>query len=549
MVAIHGKVARAAVWVALFSVASRLLGLLRDRLLSTHFGAGQEFSAYLTAFTIPDVVFNLVFIGALSSAFIPIFTGYLEREQKQKAWEFTSALLSFLLVLTVVLGIVLYFILPFLTEHLLAVSMDAAGKELVVNISRLLLLGPLFFGLSNIATGVLNSYKKFIVAALPPLLYNLGIILGVIFLSPRLGIYGVAVGVLLGAALHFIIQLPSVIKLGYRFKLTLRGWKDKGVKKVFKLMGPRLVGLAAQQINILIGTIIANTVTVSALAIYRLADNVQSVVYSTIGISLSTAAFPFLTSLYAQDKANEYIDTFSKTLRKIIFLVIPLSALIIVLRAQIVRVLFGAGRFDWEDTTLTASVLGYFAIGILARSLIPLLSKSFYACHNTRIPVVATIIGVGFNVVGCWFLSQRFGVAGLAMSDTFSAFLTGTIMLAMLHARYKSLQDRQTILTVAKIVFATAIMILVVQGLTFTHNGISFAIIPGIKTLLAGVVDMQRFWGVALQAGITAVVGLAVYLLITRLIRLEEAKMLLRAVRGGWRYFARPLNGIKTEIS
>ncbi|MFC1721637.1 murein biosynthesis integral membrane protein MurJ [Patescibacteria group bacterium] len=524
MTAAHKKILLSgAAMIGVASIISRLLGIFRDRLLSTTFGAGMELDAYMAAFRIPDTIFNLVVVGALSSAFIPLFTEYLIKKDKRAAYILTNNLLNLLLLGLVAVITVVFFISPWLME-LIGPGMDEATRQLTLNLTRIMLLSPLFFSISNIASGILNSYKKFFVYSLTPIMYNLGIIGGILFLAPKWGVYGVAVGVVIGSILHMAIQLPSVWKLGYRYKLML-DLGHKGMRQVFKLMIPRTLGLAVYQINLFISTAIASTVSVGAITIYNFANNLQSLPYSVFGISLSTTAFPILAGAASQEKGEEFISTLSQTIRRILFFVVPMSVLMLLLRAQIVRIILGAGAFDWEATILTASTLGYFVLSLFAQSLIPLLAKSFYAIQNTVIPVTVSIVSMVINIILALWFTNFMGVAGIALAFSIASFINMITLLIIIHVKLGGLEDKKIIVSVMKIIVASLVMLFLVQGLSFHRGDTVIDILPGIKGLIANVVDMQTFWGVFLQAAVATLVGLGVYVLVGWLIKLEEISM------------------------
>jgi putative peptidoglycan lipid II flippase len=522
-----------AAMIGVASIVSRLLGVYRDRLLSTTFGAGSSLDAYLAAFRIPDSVFNLVVVGALSSAFIPLFTEYLLKRDKRAAFLLTNNLVNMLLVaLLVIIGII-FFLAPVLVP-LIGPGMDEATRHLTLVLTRIMLLSPFFFSISTLASGVLNSHKKFFVYSLTPLMYNLGIIGGILFLSPRWGIYGVAIGVVIGSFLHMVIQLPSIWRLGYRYQFIF-DWRHPGMRRVFKLMVPRTIGLAVYQVNLFVSTAIASTVAVGAITVYNLANNLQSLPYSVFGISLSTTAFPILAGAASREEGQSFVATLSKTLRQILFFVVPVSVLMLLLRAQIVRIIFGSGEFGWEATILTASTLGYFVLSLFAQSLIPLLAKAFYAIQNTVIPVTVSIISMGLNIVLALLLTRVMGVAGIALAFSVASFFNMIALLIIIHIKLGGLEDKKIITSVIKIIIASGCMILVVQGLSWSRGAVALDLIPGVKGLVAGWVDMQTFWGVFLQALLATAAGAGVYVLVGWLIKLEEMDM----IKGFWQKLKR----------
>lgn len=509
-----------AVMIGVTSIISRVLGVYRERLFASLFGVSSQLDAYIAAFRIPDTIFNLIVIGAVSSAFIPLFTEYLVKKKPALAWRLANNLMNILVLGLIGVGVIIYFIAPALMP-VLGPGMDEATRQLTLNLTRLMLLSPIFFGISNIASGILNSYKKFFVYSLTPIVYNLGIIFGTICLVPDWGIYGVAAGVIIGSIFHLVIQVPSIYKLGFRYR-PLIDFKDRGLRLVLKLMAPRTIGLAVYQLNIFVSISIATLVSVGAVSIYNYANNIQSLLYGVIGVAFSTSAFPILAAAASAQNRAEYTFTLSRTIRQILFLIVPTSILMLLLRAQIVRLFLGTGQFDWEATILTASTLGYFVIGLFAQSLVPLLAKAFYAIQNTKTPVIVSIISVGMNIALDFWLYPSMGVAGIALAISVSGFFNMVVLLIILHFKFGSLEDAKIVRSSLKIVLASLVMVLVVQGLAIDHGDTVFNLIPGIKGLAAGWVNMQTFWGVLAQTAIAGTVGLIVFSIICWLLRTEE---------------------------
>lgn len=341
---LQNTVAGGAIIIGFFSVVSKLIGLLRDRLLASTFGASGELDVYYAAFRLPDFVFNTLVLGALSAAFIPVFLEWWNKD-KETSWKITNTLIT---VLTVVLTIsaVIMWIFAEPLMRIIAPGFNFEQHLLTVNLTRIILPSIVIFGISNVISGLLNIFKRFIVYSLAPIMYNLGIVTGIIFFVPRLGVQGLAWGVLLGALLHLLIQLPSAFKIGWHFQFN---WQLNfaPVQQVIKLMIPRTLGLAVGQINQVVFTILASTMAAGSLAVFNLANNLQSVPIGILGVSMAVAAFPVLSEAWAKQENGNFAICLAVSLRRILFVVIPFSVLLILLRAQIVRVFFGAGNFDW----------------------------------------------------------------------------------------------------------------------------------------------------------------------------------------------------------
>ncbi len=389
------KISSAALIVAFFGLISRVFGLWRDRMLAGEFGASQTLDIYYAAFKIPDLVYNLLIIGAISSAFIPVFHEYMAKD-KDEMWKFVGNVLNILLLSLLVLSVILILFAPQLI-FFIAPGFDKVSLNLAVKISRVLFISPILLGISALLSALLQAYSRFLITSLAPIFYNLGIIFGIIFLAPSFGIFGLAYGVILGAFLHLMIQVPSILIIGFKPK-TILNFRNPGLIKIVKLWFPRTFSLLALQINSIVATAIASSLTVGSIAIFNFADNLRWVPIGIIGVAFSTAAFPAMSLAYARGKKDLFLKRFSLAVRQTLFIVIPLSFIFFVFRAQIVRIILGTGEFSWDATRLTAAVLGLFSFGIFAAALLPLFTRAFFAFHNTKTPVFINIVSMAINV-------------------------------------------------------------------------------------------------------------------------------------------------------
>jgi len=401
------KISSAAMIVAFFGLISRLFGLWRDRLLAGKFGAGQELDIYYAAFRIPDLVYNLLIIGAVSSVFIPVFHEYLTKN-REDAWKFAGNTLNILFITLIALSAILIFLAPILV-YLVAPGFDAAARNLTVNISRILLLSPLLMGISAMAAALLQAFSRFLITSLAPIFYNIGIISGIIFLVPRFGIWGLAYGVILGALFHFLIQVPALFGIGFKFSFGFN-FKEVGIIKIIKLWFPRTLGLFAFQINDVIMTAIASLLSSGSITIYNFADNLRWVPIGIVGVAFSTVSFPAMSLAYAQGKKDLFLKRISLATRQAIFIILPISAMLFVFRKEIVMIVLGTGQFSAQDARLTAAILGVFTFGIFASSLRLLFTRAFFAFHNTKTPVFINIFSAAINIilaiVFVWFFKK-----------------------------------------------------------------------------------------------------------------------------------------------
>lgn len=502
------SVLSAAFVITVAGVASRMLGLLRDRFLAATFGAGDTLDAYYAAFRVPDLIYNLLILGALSAAFIPVFTGLISKEKEAAAWDMANGILNIAIFLIILLSVILAIFAPFLMQ-LITPGFSPEKMELTVALTRIMFFSPLLLGISGIFGGILTSFKRFLIYSLAPIMYNLGIIVGVLFFVKLWGPVGLAWGVALGAFLHMLIQYPAAKNLGYRHSWAfIQAFKNDEVRKVFTLMLPRVFGIAVSQVNLFVITIFASTLAAGSLAVFSFAQNLQSIPLGLFGISFAIAVFPALSALAAKEEKERFIQTFSETFRQVLFFVIPISIFILVLRAQIVRVVLGAGAFDWTDTILTYKVLGIFTLSLFAQSTIPLLARAFYALHDTKTPFYAALAAEAVNIGAVIVLIKSHAVIGLAMAFSLASVVQMILLLCILHHKFEKLDDKNIIVSVAKISLAS-----------FAAG----ATAQGIKNYLVGpLVDMNTFAGVFAQLVISLLAGASVFILMSHYLKLGE---------------------------
>lgn len=507
----------ATVLLAGASLASRLLGLVRDRLLATGFGASADLDTYYAAFRIPDFIFQILILGALSAAFIPIFTGYLAKNQKDEADKVASSLLNMgLIALTAAAGLVWIFA-PQLMPYI-APGFSGSQLHQVVDLSRIMLLSPIFFGLSGILGGILNSHHRFFAYAVAPLFYNLGIIGGAL-VAPRLGLSWLAVGVIVGAFLQMLVQLIATARTGFRYKPII-SLRHPGVRRTFALMLPATLGIAIVQVNLLLETIIASTLREGSLSEFFLATSLSMVPVGVVGASFATAAFPLLAREASLKQTPQFTNTLLKVVRQILYFVIPASVGMMLLRAQIVRLIYGAGKFDFTDTRFVTSVLGILAVSLFAQALIPLLTRAFYALRNIKIPVIISAFSMLLNIGLALGLSHYLGVVGLAVGFSFASIVQLALLFFFLSGKIPALEDRDMISNTGKIMLATLVMGAAIYGSLYA-----------VAFLLE---HLQRTYTVAffaIQTGVATVVGVTVYAFVTRWLGVPESHVLLRMLR------------------
>lgn len=505
----------AAALIALSSLVSRFLGVVRDHILASQFGAGTTLDIYYAAFRIPDLIYNLIILGALSSGFIPIFTSLIKNykceggkdcdpyEQNKEAWDLASNVLNYLFLGLGALSLIGIIFAPTLTSFITP-GFGAEERASTVALTRLMFLSPLFLGISGILGGILQSFKRFMMYSLAPIFYNLGIIVGALYFVKWFGLYGLALGVVLGALLHMLIQLPTVYHLGFRYKFKIKR-HDVNTLKIGKMMVPRTLSLAISQINLVVVTALASNLASGSLTVFNFANNLQSFPIGIFGISFAIAAFPSLAATaFDEEKLTK---NFSQSFRQILFFIVPATVLIIVLRAQIIRVVLGSGKFDWQDTILTMNTLGIFAISLFAQATIPLLVRVFYARHNSRTPFYIGLFTVAVNTGLALYLAPRYGVIGLAFAYSIDNILNFLLLWFWLSTKVGELDIQHIIKSVFKFMISAVLAGLSAQA---------------AKSLVWPFIDMTKFSGVFFQLLVAGIVGTLVYAFCCYIFKSEE---------------------------
>jgi putative peptidoglycan lipid II flippase len=505
------------------ALASRLLGWVRLLVIGSQFGASRELDAYFAAFRIPDAIFQLVVAGALSAALIPVFSSYRARDQEREAWQLASSVINLVVIALALLSLLMAIFAP-LVVPVVAPGFDAPTTELTVRMTRIMLLSPVFIGMGAVVSGILNSYERFGIPAIAPLVYNVAIILAAIVLAPVIGVEGLAVGVAIGSLAHLVLQLPELGRVGQRYDLTI-GLSHPGVRKVVWLMGPRMLGLAAGQLNFIVSTILASGLQEGSITAYNYAFQLSQIPVGVLGVSVAVALFPTLSRDAALGRVPEIRRQVSGSLRILIFLAAPLTAAMVVLAGPITSVFFQYGLFSERSAERTAGALVFFALGLIGHIVVHVLTRAFYAMQDTRTPVLWAIFAVAINVPLMAVLVGPMGVEGLALALSISAVLEVIALVWALHRRIESVEEGAVIGALGRAaVAATAAGLLMLGGLTVVH-----ASAPGL--LANGV-------GRLLVVGVLTAAGGAIYLLVAAALRspeLGQVRSLLRRSRGGSR--------------
>ncbi|MDO8594798.1 MAG: lipid II flippase MurJ [bacterium] len=423
----------AAYLLASCAILSQLLALIRDRLFASTFGAGHTLDIYYAAFRIPDLIFVSVASLVSISVLVPFITQKM-KEGEEQGKRFIDDIFSLFFVLIVVVCVLMFFLMPLLVPKVFPGF--AADPELpsLILLARILLLSPLLLGISNFFASITQMYNRFLLYAVSPLLYNLGIIIGALFLYPKFGIAGLGFGVVLGALLHLGIQIPFIMKQDLFPRLCVpRHWKP--LLRAASLSLPRTLTLSANQIATFFLVAIGSYFAAGSIAVFNFAWNLQSVPLSIIGASYASAAFPALSRLVVEKRIGEFVAQVALSARHILFWSLPMLSLFIVLRAQIVRTILGAGAFSWSDTRLTAACLAIFIVSTAAQSLLLLFVRGYYALGKTGKPLLINVLSSALIVGFAYVLLRLFGAVPVVQYFLESLFkvenLSGSVVLIL----------------------------------------------------------------------------------------------------------------------
>ena len=507
--------------VAFGFLGSRLLGLLRSVAIAEPFGTDPELSAYWVAFRLPDLVFQLLAGATLSAAFIPTFARVVLRSEEE-AWRLASSVLNLIAIATVVLAGLAFLFAPLIVPLLAPGLGEESGREaelrsLAVNLTRLMLLSPIFFGVSGMLTGILNARQHFAAPAFAPMVYNLSIILGAVLLSGPFGVHGLAWGVVIGSVGHMLLQIPALRGVGMRWTPSFE-LRSAAVRDVLRLMGPRMLGLAAAQVNFVVIMIFASFVSDAAISATNYAFLMAMLPVGVIGMAISTAVFPTLAQRAAAEELDALRDTLVRALRTILFLAIPASAGLALLAKPAVVVLLQRGAFGGASTDLVVQALIPFSIGVFALAGTEIVSRGFYAVSNTRTPVQAAVLAMVVNVALCAILIAPFGLAGLAAAATIAGVLEFALLVRLLHERLKGLNRRPLANSVLRTVAATAVMAQVVVLMRLL--------------LAAAGADVETFGGALLVTAAAGGTGLLTYIGASYAFNREEYDVLIGRLGG-----------------
>jgi putative peptidoglycan lipid II flippase len=478
-------------------VISNIAGLIIQILVANAFGTAADMEAFNAANRVSETLFNLVAGGALSSAFIPIFTSLLAKNDRARAWRLASAVANLVFLITVLAGVAAAIFAPWVVRHILAPGFtnDPVKENLTIALMRLMLPSAVIFGMSGLVMGILNSNQIFFYPSLAPAMYQIGMICGVIFLVPKMGIYGLGWGVVIGAGLHLSLQIPALIKLHGKYSFTI-GQDMPDVREVIRLMGPRLLGVAVVQLNFWINTRLASQFAQGSVTGIVLGFTLMLMPQAAIAQSIAIAALPSFSAQVAQGKLNEMRFSLASSLRWVLILSIPASIGLMILRQPLIQVLYQRGEFDAQSTQLVAWALLWYAAGLVGHSLVEILARAFYSLHDTRTPVFIGMLAMSLNAIFSYLFAWTFTLlgwmphGGLALANSLATGLESVGLLYFMRRKLDGLQGRLIIDAAWKALVAALIM-----GLTLLFWVGATADRPAWLVLLGGFVSGAGIFG------------------------------------------------------
>lgn len=512
------SIARASVIMIVTLVASRFLGWLRLSVIGAQFGAdARELDAFWAAFRIPDTIFNLLVAGALASAFIPVFAGYLAKENEREAWRVASSFLNALLIALIGFSAVMWLLAPVFVPLMVGGGFTQSQQDTMIELTRIMLLSPIFMGLSSLFTGILQSYRQFLSGATAPLVYNAVIILFAIFASPFLGIHALAWGVVGGALMMWLVQIPELTFRRTRYSLAF-DLRHPGVVEIIRLAIPRSIALIAIQIVLVVDTVLASRMHPGSLNALIYAFQLLLLPLGVFSIAISAAIFPTLSRYASLGLEVRMREALQQGIRWILFLTVPTAIVMIVLRRPIVHLLFQYGEFGPAQREAVAAAFLMYSIGLVGHALVQIIARAYYAMKDTKTPLALTLISIGINVVLAVALAPSLGINGLALANAVATLAEAVLLFALLADRARL---RLVGIWVSSLKVLSASLVMGITMFVFirvTNLPFDLVVDPGKPLLLV-------------QTLLATAVGLGAYVIASRVLGVGEFAEIVNVVR------------------
>jgi len=481
-------------------VLSSLVGLLRQMLITIAFGTSAVLDAFYAAERLPNILFMLVAGGALASAFIPTYTEFLEKDDHSGAWMLASSIVNLVTLVLVLVSLLSCIFARMLVAKVIAPGFSLEQQLLTVSLLRIMLLTSIIFGISGLVMGVLNAHQSFLLPALAPTMYWLGMIFGVLFLAPSLGIHGLAWGAVLGAGLHLGVQLPGLLRLpARRYNFSL-GLSLPAVRQVGRLMAPRLLGVAVVQLNFLVNVIVATGLPEGSLSALTVAFQIMTMPQAVIAQAIAIAALPTFSAQVARGELNQMRSSLANTLRSIIFLSLPATLGLIILRQPVLVLLFQRGEFDQRSVQLTSWALLWYTVGLVGHSIVEIVSRAFYALQDTKTPVFVGTAAMSLNVLFSFTFPELFSslgwmpLGGLALANSLATALEMVVLLVLMRRRLDGLDGRYLLLGSYKSLLATAVMSGILCWWSFTFSSQAAWLTAAGGIIVGGLIYVTLLW-------------------------------------------------------
>ena len=515
----NARIARAAGTVGIAFVISNVFGLISKTMIARTFGTGIYSNCYFAANRFSEILFNLVAGGALGSAFIPVFTELLSKDEREKAWKLASSITNLVLVVLVTISIFSMIFARQIVHRFLAPGFPPEQEALTAQLLRIQVLSSVVFGISGLVMGIMNAHQRFLLPALAPAMYQVGIMLGILLLVPNMGVYGLAWGVVLGSVLHLLVQIPQLLKLTYRKYWLMFGLHLPEVREVARLMGPRFLGVAIVQLNFLMNTYLASFQPPGSISAISLAFPLMLMPEAAIAQSIAIASLPTFSLQVARSRLDEMRSSLSAALRVTLMLAVPATFGLILLREPIVRALYEGRQFSRGSTDLVSWALLWYSAGLIGHCIVEISSRAFYALHDTKTPVFVGVGAMSLNLVLSFVFTALFRKigwmphGGLALANSTATFIESLFLIYLLNRRMQGFDSKRILVSFFKFLVAGTGMGLVIQ--IFSRE----------------VVIGSHF----LKLGLEIIIGVVVYIALITILGSDELKSLLnlRKARSG----------------
>ncbi len=491
------QIARAAGIVMIAYILSTMVGIVRGMVVSHAFGTSVSLDSFNAANRVTELLFNLTAGGALGSAFIPMFTGYLTRKDQKGAWRLASGVVNSVLIVLILASTLMWIFAPFLVERglfALVPESNAAQVAETARLLRIMLPTVIIFGISGLVMGMLNAHQVFLWPALAPAAYSFGIILGVWLLPASWGIERLAIGTVIGAAGHLLLQLPALLRLPARNYELAAGFRDDPVRKVLRLMLPRIFGAGIVQLNFVANTIISLSLGAGSASALTWAFTLMLMPQAAIAQSAGTASLPTLSAQVELGKFEDFRQTLSSIVRVMLLLALPATIGLVFLRVPLVRVLYERGSFDATSTQMVAWALLWYALGLTGHSLVEVLSRAFYAMHDTKTPVLVGVAAMTGNILLSFFFSRLFSqigwlpLGGLALANTTATAVECLVLFAIMRRRLHGVGGKQILRTGALALTGSIMMGLVLFGWMTLFGNLNKLLVLAVGVMLGVLV-------------------------------------------------------------